>query len=78
MATGRVPDSHAPDPHGDHLLLLADGPPGYARLARTLSLGHLAGEKGAPQFTLGDVARHTAGHVWALTGCRKGAVRRPS
>ena len=72
--TGRVPDSHAPDPHGDHLLLLADGPEGYARLARTLSLGHLAGEKGAPQFTLGDVARNTAGDVWALTGCRKGAV----
>ena len=76
MNTGRVPDSHAPDPHGDHLLLLADGPDGYARLARTLSLGHLAGEKGAPQFTLGDVARITAGHVWVLTGCRKGAVPR--
>ncbi|HEX2563046.1 MAG TPA: error-prone DNA polymerase, partial [Acidimicrobiales bacterium] len=74
VATGRVPDSHAPDPHGSHLLLLADGPEGYTRLARTLSLGHLAGEKGAPQFTLADVARHTAGHVWVLTGCRKGAV----
>ncbi|MET0457968.1 MAG: PHP domain-containing protein, partial [Ilumatobacteraceae bacterium] len=74
IATGRVPDSHAPDPHGEHLLLLADGPTGYARLARTLSLGHLAGEKGAPQFTLGDVARNTAGDVWVLTGCRKGAV----
>ena len=51
---------HAPtpraDPHGDHLLVLADGPTGYARLARALSLGHLAGEKGAPQFTLADVA----------------------
>ncbi len=74
VATGRVPDSHAPDPHGDHLLLLADGPAGYGRLARTLSLGHLAGEKGAPQFTLADVARNTVGDVWALTGCRKGAV----
>ncbi|MGI9053437.1 MAG: error-prone DNA polymerase, partial [Ilumatobacteraceae bacterium] len=76
IATGQVPDHHAPDPHGDHLLLLADGPSGYGHLARTLSLGHLAGEKGAPQFTLADVARHTAGHVWALTGCRKGSVPR--
>ena len=76
VATGRVPDSHAPDPHGDHLLLLAHGPAGYARVARTLSLGHLAGEKGAPQFSLGDVARNTAGDVWVLTGCRKGAVPR--
>jgi error-prone DNA polymerase len=72
--TRRVPDSHAPDPAGRHLVLLADGPAGYGRLARALSLGHLAGEKGAPSFTLGDVADSTAGHVWALTGCRKGAV----
>ena len=76
VATGRIPDLAVPDPPGDHLVLLADGPTGYARLSRTLSLGHLAGEKGAPQFTLADVARHTAGHVWALTGCRKGAVPR--
>jgi len=72
--TGRVPDATAPDPAGQHLVLLADGPAGYGRLARAISLGHLAGEKGAPQLTLADVASTTAGHVWALTGCRKGAV----
>ena len=69
-----VPDSHAPDPSGTHLLVLADGPSGYARLSRALSNGHLAGEKGAPQFTFGDVADTVAGHGWVLTGCRKGAV----
>src|SRR5262245_23158612 len=74
VATGRVPDSHAPDPAGRHLVVLADGPTGYARVARALSLGHLAGEKGAPQFSLADVADAAAGHVWVLTGCRKGAV----
>ena len=68
------PDHHAPDPHGDHLLVLADGPSGYARLARALSLGHLAGEKSAPQFTLLDIADAMSGHGWVLTGCRKGAV----
>ena len=31
--TGQVPDSHAPDPAGRHLVLLADGPAGYGRLA---------------------------------------------
>jgi error-prone DNA polymerase len=72
--TGELPDGRAPDPPGRHLVLLADGPTGYARLARALSLGHLAGEKGAPQFTLADVADATRGVVWALTGCRKGAV----
>ncbi|HAP77740.1 MAG TPA: error-prone DNA polymerase, partial [Acidimicrobiaceae bacterium] len=72
--TGMVADSHAPDPHGRHLLVLADGPTGYARLARALSLGHLAGEKGAPQFTFDDIAEQVAGHGWVLTGCRKGAV----
>ncbi|HEX2783513.1 MAG TPA: error-prone DNA polymerase [Ilumatobacteraceae bacterium] len=74
IATGLVPDHHAPDPHGDHLLVIADGPTGYGRLARALSLGHLAGEKSAPQFTLLDIADAMAGHGWVLTGCRKGAV----
>jgi error-prone DNA polymerase len=74
VATGRLPDAHAPDPHGEHLVVLADGPGGYARLSRALSLGHLAGEKGAPQFTLADIADTLAGHAWVLTGCRKGAV----
>jgi error-prone DNA polymerase len=72
--TGELPDAHAPDPAGRHLVLLADGPAGYARLSRALSLGHLAGEKGAPQFSFADVADATSGVVWALTGCRKGAV----
>ena len=40
-----------------------------------MSLGHLAGEKGAPQFTFADIAdARSRGVVWALTGCRKGAV----
>ncbi len=72
--TGELPDAHAPDPHGTHLLVLADGPSGYGRLSRALSLGHLAGEKGAPQFTFGDVADAVSGVSWVLTGCRKGAV----
>ncbi len=72
--TGQVPDSNAPDPAGRHLLVLADGPSGYARLARALSLGHLAGEKGAPQFTFADIADAIGGVSWVLTGCRKGAV----
>ncbi|MET0663556.1 MAG: PHP domain-containing protein, partial [Ilumatobacteraceae bacterium] len=74
VATGQVPDSHAPDPHGTHLLAIADGPDGYARLSRALSVGHLAGEKGAPQFVFDDLASALAGHAWVLTGCRKGAV----
>ncbi len=74
IATGRVSDSHAPDPSGTHLLVLADGPSGYARLSRVLSDGHLAGEKGAPQFAFADVADTVAGHGWVTTGCRKGAV----
>ena len=76
VATGQVSDSHAPDPGHDrqHLLLLADGPDGYRALSRAVSLGHLAGEKGAPQFGVAEVAEATVGRVWALTGCRKGAV----
>lgn len=73
-ATGRTNQRHTPDPPGRHLVVLADGPDGYARLSRALSLGNLAGEKDASCFTLGDLADTLAGHVWVLTGCRKGAV----
>jgi error-prone DNA polymerase len=74
VATGLVPDSSSPDPGGTHLVVLAEGPAGYARLSRALSAGHLAGEKGAPQFAFDDIADAVAGHGWVLTGCRKGAV----
>ncbi len=74
VSTGMLPDTHAPDPHGQHLVVLAEGPTGYARLARALSLGHLAGEKGVPQFGLLDIADAVRGHGWVLTGCRKGSV----
>ncbi len=64
----------SPDPLGQHLLLLADGPAGYARLSTALSRGQMAGAKNAARFTLEDLAAETAGHVQVLTACRKGAV----
>ena len=76
--TGLVPDSHAPDPHGTHLLAIADGPDGYARLSRALSVGHLAGEKGAPQFAFDDLAdgarRPRLGAHRLSQGCGPGGV----
>ncbi len=78
------------DPTGDHVVVLADGPIGYARLARAVSAGQLAGEKGAPCFSL--VGLHAAARAgvhlngyrdvtgndswFVLTGCRKGTVPR--
>ncbi len=70
--------------------MLAEGPAGHARLARALSEGQLAGEKGAPRFTLDGLAEaacagvHLTGGAgtsrneswFVLTGCRKGAVLR--
>src|SRR5580698_4900334 len=42
-----------PDPSGDHLVVLARNPTGYARLSSVLAEAHLAGgEKGRPIFTL--------------------------
>ena len=71
-----------PEPAGEHVVLLADGPTGYARLARAISLGQLAGEKGAPQFSLEHLAEVAAGTGssaqqqawWVLTGGRQGVV----
>ncbi len=76
VTRSRTPPVPRPDPHGSHLVVLADGPEGYARLSRALSLGHLAGEKGAPRFSIADLADVGAGHWWVLTGCRKGTVPR--
>ncbi|HEX6499256.1 MAG TPA: error-prone DNA polymerase [Micromonosporaceae bacterium] len=71
------PQNGEADPEGDHLLVLARGPEGYARLASTLSAAHLAGrEKGKPDYSGVDWSAAHGGHWLVLTGCRKGAVPR--
>ncbi len=68
------------DPDGTHLLVLARDPQGYAALARVISESQLAGEKGAPRMSMGDLERWLqpgdVDHWVVLTGCRKGAVPR--
>jgi error-prone DNA polymerase len=75
---------------GEHLVVLAEGPVGHARLARAISRGQLAGEKEAPRFSLAALAddARAAVHLteyraapandsWiVLTGCQQGAVPR--
>src|SRR5262245_21607575 len=71
------PQNGEPDPVGSHLLALARGPEGYARLSRVISEAQLAGqEKGRPVYHLDQVAAELAGQVVVLTGCRKGQVPR--
>ncbi|GAA1835705.1 error-prone DNA polymerase [Luedemannella flava] len=63
------------DPVGNHLLLLARGGAGYARLSTVIAEAQLAGgEKGRPVYDLDNVADALRGHVQLLTGCRKGHV----
>ncbi|HZL80397.1 MAG TPA: PHP domain-containing protein, partial [Demequina sp.] len=46
-----------PDPRGTHLVVLARGAGGYARLSRTIGMAHLAaGEKGLAHYTLEGIA----------------------
>jgi error-prone DNA polymerase len=72
-----APQNGVPDPEGTHLLLLATGPEGYHALCRTISAAQLRGEeKGRPIYRMEEVVDDVAGRVVALTGCRKGAVRR--
>jgi error-prone DNA polymerase len=72
-----APQNGVADPEGHHLLLLARGPEGYGALCRVISAAQLRGqEKGRPVYDLDEVVGETAGKVVALTGCRKGAVRR--
>jgi error-prone DNA polymerase len=72
-----------PDPHGEHLLVIARDPAGYAALARAISTAHLAGEKGAPRLALDDLSALVGGtgngtggadHWAVMTACRKGTV----
>ena len=58
------------------IVLLARGPAGYARMARAVSEGQLAGAKNEPVFRVDDVARTVRGHCMVLTGGRGGAVVR--
>ena len=69
--TGLHPIGETP---GDRVVLLADGPSGYSRLARGLSLGLLAGSKGAPQHDLKRLAQEVSGVTWVLTGDSTGVV----
>ena len=83
-----APQSGVADPVGAHLVVLACGAEGYARLGKAISTGQRKGQKGAPRLdleTLGDISRvpsHVAeagdrserGHWFVLTGCRKGTV----
>ena len=68
----------AADPKGNHLLVLARDPRGYALLARAISEGQLAGSKNAPQINyerLVELGGAGTGDHWVvLTGCRKGSV----
>ncbi|MEV4624158.1 error-prone DNA polymerase [Asanoa sp. NPDC049573] len=68
--------SGEPDPHGRHLLALAHGTEGYARLSSVIGQAQLdGGEKGRPAYgPLEDVAEQLRDHVLVLTGCRKGTV----
>ncbi|WP_432899069.1 error-prone DNA polymerase [Micromonospora matsumotoense] len=70
------PQQGEPDPLGRHLLVLAHGHEGYARLASVISRAQLrGGEKGRPVYgELEQVAAELRDHVLVLTGCRKGHV----
>ncbi|MGH9013890.1 MAG: PHP domain-containing protein, partial [Acidimicrobiia bacterium] len=69
----RKPPNGVADPPGEHLVVLAEQPAGYARLARAVSEAQLRGEKGAPCASLDALAEiHRGGHWRVLTGCRKG------
>ena len=75
LATTPVPG--APDPPGEHLVVLARDPQGYASLGRVISEAQMAGEKGAPRIALDRLTELAEPGRWlVLTGCRKGGVPR--
>src|SRR5581483_1401691 len=84
---GVVGQSGVPDPDGEHLVVLAEGRVGYARLARAVSEAQMRGSKGEPRLSLTELAEAARAPVhlhpdpsprndswFVLTGCRKGTV----
>jgi error-prone DNA polymerase len=72
-------EHHAGPAPGDHLVLLACDPAGYAALSGIVSAGHLAGEKAFPVFeaaALEAALDEAKGHLIGLSGCRNGEIPR--
>ena len=64
-------------PPTDHLVLLAPDPVGYTAISRFITSGQFRGKKDAPEYRYEDLAEASRrGNLYALTGCRKGAVPR--
>jgi error-prone DNA polymerase len=57
-----------------HIVVLAQGPTGYAHLSQAITTAQLAGSKGAPQFSLQGLSQHAQGAWWVLTGGADGVV----
>ena len=71
------PPTGIPDPRADHLLVLARGVDGYAKLSSAIATAHLdAGVKGKARYSLDRLGEQADGDWLVLTGCRKGSVRR--
>ena len=69
-----IADPHAPVAGEGDLVVIARGPEGYGRLARAISEGQMAGEKGAPRFTLDRLTELAAGTWLILTGTQHGPI----
>ena len=77
LGLAATPVPGAADPPGEHLVVLARDPLGYASLGRVISEAQMAGEKGAPRVTLDRLTELAEPGRWLiLTGCRKGGVPR--
>jgi error-prone DNA polymerase len=73
--SGSPPRTGVADPPGEHLVVLARDPDGYALLSSAIAHAQMkGGEKGRPLFSLEELAGQHR-NCWAvLTGCRKGTV----
>ena len=64
------------DPPGEHLLVLARNPTGYASLCRAISQAQLrGGAKGRPVYDINEMAALASDNWLILTGCRKGRLQ---
>ncbi|CAN5898808.1 error-prone DNA polymerase [soil metagenome] len=76
LSIGQGEGNGVADPQGQHLLVIARDPTGYAALSRAVSLAQLRGRKGGPVVDLDELGELAGDHWLVLTSCRKGSVPR--
>ncbi|MCF2706191.1 error-prone DNA polymerase [Arcanobacterium haemolyticum] len=77
LTLGGNTERSSADPYGEHILLIARNANGYRSLSHTIGQAMLeSGQRSRADYSLQQLGERSRGAWVALTGCRKGRIRR--